>query len=160
MLAKATKVAKRSKEEITVVALHVSGCQGFVEIGFHTGDFVMHQPDCAADVSMTSVGRCDFPHWRAPYVDNNRVIVEYGTDKPWNKTSRATALNIEEPYFRFARDILMSNTKDGLFDDCVSNDCLFGLQTFYFHHCEFWNRKGKKQPWDKKAFGLYVHVKP
>jgi hypothetical protein len=43
----------------------------------------------------------------------------------------------------------------------LTDDCIFGVQTFYFHHFQFWDRKGKKIAHDLSRFGdMHVHIKP
>lgn len=138
---------KRRPAQITAVALHGSGYQGFVEVGCETDEFDFAEPDCAADVALPRLARRNFPKWRRAYADNNRVIVHYGSRKPWNKTTLAMCETLDEPYFRFFRSILKAAVKGGEFDDLpLTPDCLFGVQTFFHHHCDFWNRQGKKAP--------------
>lgn len=146
-------LSKRAADgSLTGIALHGSGYQGFVEIGFHQGAFDINQPDCGADMSSPRVERLDLPEWKEPYRDNNRIIVSYGGKKPWNKTTRSSAVVRDEPFFRFLKEIMLKATKDGLFDDHAASDCLFGVQTYYFHHFDFWDSKGKKMKIDAEMF--------
>lgn len=146
LIKKAIGAAKRRKpDQITAVAIHGSGYQGFVEVGCEVNEFDFKKPDCAADVSLAQLARREFPKWRRAYAENNRVIVHYGGKTPWNKTARALCETLDEPYFRFLRSIMKDAVKDGDFDALpLSPKCLFGVQTFFHHHCEFWNRKGKQ----------------
>jgi hypothetical protein len=131
--------------EVTAVALHGSGYQGFVEVGMETGTFDPSKPDCGADVSLARLARREFPKWREPYAENNRVIVHYGGKKPANQTSRASCERMDEPFFRFFKTVLKRAIADGDFDKLpLAEKCLFGVQTYYFHHCEFWNKAGKR----------------
>jgi hypothetical protein len=131
--------------EITAVALHGSGYQGFLEIGFETEIFDPTKPDCAADVSLARSARSEFPNWRRAYTENNRVIVHFGAKKPAEYTTRATCERMDEPYFRFFKAMLHTAIGAGDFDKLpMAEKCAFGVQTFFYHHCEFWDRKGHR----------------
>jgi ankyrin repeat protein len=147
LIKKGVKAAKVQAEprEITAIALYGSGYQGFVEIGFETGSFDPNKPDCGADVSMARVARREFPKWREPYAENNRLIVHYGGKKPANHTSRAQCARMDEPYFRFFKSILSKAIEAGDFSQLpLADNCLFGVQMHFYHHCEFWNKAGKR----------------
>ncbi len=131
---------------ITAVALHGSGYQGFVECGFESCAFDPEQPDCGADVSLRQMARCDFAHWSAAYSVNNRVSVEYGAKKPVVKTAwGATCEALDAPYFRLFKSVLKSLIKERAFEPLpLTDDCQFGVQTFFHHHCQFWKRTRRK----------------
>ncbi|WP_254512196.1 ankyrin repeat domain-containing protein [Anatilimnocola floriformis] len=138
-------LARKIEGQVTAVALLGSGYQGFVEIGFETGSFDPQKPDCGADVSFAGLARRDYPQWKKIYAVNNRVTIRYGGKKPANQTTRAMCKTMDEPFFRFFRTTLMAAMEAGDFDRLpLANDCLFGVQMFFFHLSEFWNRRGKK----------------
>lgn len=146
LLGEAVDVARATiEDEITALAIHASGYQGFVEVGCHTGPFDHTRPDCGADVSHPALSRREFPDWRAAYAATNRVLVHHGAKNPWNKTTRSTCESLDEPYFRFLRKLLKAFVKEGCCDDlALASECLFGVQTFYHHHSDFWDRRGRK----------------
>lgn len=133
-------------DQITAVALHGSGYQGFVECGFESGFFDPDQPDCGADVSLRQMSRCDFPQWSAAYSANNRVSVEFGAKNPIVKTAWGAGCEaLDTPFFRFFKTVLKALIKEKAFDELpLAGDCLFGVQTFFHHHCLFWKRNAKK----------------
>jgi len=137
--------AQQAAGEITAVALHGSGYQGFLEIGFETETFDSGKPDCAADVSLSCMARREFPKWRRAYVENCRVVVHFGGKKPADQTSRATCERMDEPYFRFFKSVLQEAIAVGdLAKLPLAENCVFGVQSFFHHHCEFWNKAGKR----------------
>lgn len=146
LIKKGIRAAKKAANtEITAVALHVSGYKGFVEFGCHTNQFDFRVPDCGADVSLPSLARREFSRWRNAYNENNRIVVHYGAKKPWNKTTLSSFGTLDTPYFLFFKSFMKDTVKEGSFDTLpISPTCLFGVQTYFHHHSEFFDRNGKK----------------
>jgi Ankyrin repeats (3 copies) len=123
------------------IVMHTSGVRGFVNVGISESCIAPYAPDCCADVN--PLAESTIASWIDAHKNFQEVVAVDG------KEMKSTELSLfgkrDKPFYDYVAGQFHAAIKAGVFDRLRTNtQTIYGIQSYYFHHCDCWDYRGTK----------------